>query len=357
MAESGSHQIKYPMIPRTITDIDNNWLTASLQTAEIIPAERKVIHVYQEQTGPGVAGSVYRIRIKYSKGEDPPAAIVKLHSPDSFALQRFPNKLATESGFYRDIGNQSGVKVPKCYYNAYAPKEGKFCIIMEDIGKGIETISASIRFTEPQWHCLLRDIANMHAKWWQSPKLKSFNWIRTLKTDAEDRLKLLHSFMPVFIPKWSSELIPEILDLFKNLPELFRKATDYVRSSPSTLIHGDLNPGNLIWGEAGNILSLTILDWQDIIFGPAARDVSSVLSYTQLESHSSAVRYYLDVLEEHGIEYSKERFQNELAACSLFGAFVAAGRGVLGTYEQDNVCRRLIANRGESWLQAVKVFC
>ena len=148
-----------------------------------------------------------------------------------------------------------------------------------------------------------------------------------------------------------------MLDLFKMLPELFRKATDYVMSSPSTLIHGDLNPGNLIWNENYIGLSLTILDWQDLIFGPAARDVSSVLSYTQLESHSSAVRYYLDVLEGHGIEYSKERFQSELAACSLFGAFVAAGRGVLGIVEQDNACRRLIANRGESWLQAVNVFC
>ncbi|MBN1683039.1 aminoglycoside phosphotransferase family protein [Candidatus Bathyarchaeota archaeon] len=355
MATTESNQFKYPMIPRTITDVDDDWLTAAFQKSGIITTECKVVQVKPEKTGPGVAGSVHRISLSYTNGEGPQSAIVKLHSCDSFALQRFPNKLATESGFYRDIGDQSGVKVPQCYYNAFLPTEGSFCIIMEDVGKGIETISASIRFSEQQLFCLLSEIANMHAKWWQSTKLESLNWIRPLKTDADDRLKLLQSFIPEFIPKWSSELTPEMLELFKNLPELFKKATDYVMSSPRTLIHGDINPGNLVWNEAGEVLSLIILDWQDIIFGPAARDVSSILSYTKPESHSTAVTYYLDVLNKHGIEYSSERFQNELVACSLFGAFVAAGRGVLGTVEQDNACRRLIANRGYAWVQAAKL--
>jgi len=357
MAATKSNQVKYPMTPQTITDIDDAWLTLAFQKSGIITAENKIIQVNHEKTGPGVAGSVHRIRINYSNGEGPQSAIVKLHSRESFALQRFPNKLATESGFYRDIGDQSGVKVPKCYYNAYLPTEGSFCIIMEDVGKGIETISANIRFSEQQLFCLLKEIANMHARWWQSPKLEALNWIRTLKTDAEDRLKLLQSFMPEFMPKWSSELTPEMLDLFKNLPDLFKKATDYLTYSPKTLVHGDVNPGNLIWREAGDGLSLTILDWQDIIFGPAARDVSSVLGYTKPESHIPAIKYYLEILHEYGVEYSRERFTNEVTACSLYGAFVAAGRGVLGTVEQDNVCRSLIVTRGERWLQAAKLFC
>ena len=168
-------------IPRTLNDINPSWLTATLHKSKVIPDQCKVVKIAPEKTGPGVAGTVFRLRILYENGEGPSSLIVKLSAGDSFALQRFPNKLETEVGFYRDIGNECGANVPKCYYAANDLKTGSFCIIMEDSGKGIDTISSSIRLTEPEWHCLLNETAKMHAKWWQSPKAASLPWMRTFK--------------------------------------------------------------------------------------------------------------------------------------------------------------------------------
>lgn len=156
-----------------------------------------------------------------------------------------------------------------------------------------------------QAEAVVREMANLHASYWQSPRLAShLGWLRS--GDHNRNLALERLVCEVSLPRARRkfrDLIPE--DLFR-----IGRAVDRARpriealgaAPPQTVIHGDAHLGNLYFegSRAG------FLDWQVVQRGQGIRDVAYFLvtsTPTKLrQAHQrDLLRLYVDALAVLGI--------------------------------------------------------
>ena len=82
------------------------------------------------------------------------------------------NYYGREIGFYRDCAHDCGVKVPQCYSAESVQEDNRFAMIIEDLAPAspVDQVEGC-SFEESAK--VMRAFADLHAHWWNSPKLKS----------------------------------------------------------------------------------------------------------------------------------------------------------------------------------------
>ena len=85
------------------------------------------------------------------------------------------NYYGREIGFYRDCADDCGVKVPRCYSAESVQEDNRFAMIIEDLAPAspVDQVEGC-SFEESAK--VMRAFADLHAHWWNSPKLKSIGW-------------------------------------------------------------------------------------------------------------------------------------------------------------------------------------
>ena len=121
-----SHPIEEPEVkmPLVADDLTPEWLNRVLQPmlgdSRIIDFEAKIIGV-----GEGFLGQLARLslRLDTENHSVPHTIVAKFAStkPETREFAREQNYYAREIGFYRDIGQDVGIKVPLCHYSQHLP--------------------------------------------------------------------------------------------------------------------------------------------------------------------------------------------------------------------------------------------
>jgi broad specificity phosphatase PhoE/thiamine kinase-like enzyme len=304
-------------LPKTVDDLSTDWLQKTmspyLDGATITGFTQQVIGV-----GEGFMGQLARVALTYAEDTDtaPHSLIAKFASTrsDTREMARDQNLYRREIGFYRDIGQDVGIRVPVCYYSDFDEETQYFVMLLEDMAPG-EPSDQVVGTSKETSRQVIEHFAKLHAKWWNSDKLANYDWAKWLinEMSMDEGLARLRESIEQAEETGTFDAYPEMKRLMYLLPPLFRMqpAPPY----PFSLTHGDLRSDNIIQPSA-NGGEFCVLDWQLAGKGDPANDIArwmaqSIAIEDRKETEQELLKLYHDKLLEHGVTgYSYKKFIN-----------------------------------------------
>jgi hypothetical protein len=292
-------------IPKTPQALSAEWLTAALQ-AHVASVEYEPI-----AAGVGFLGKLGRLRLRSADGAGLPATLIaKQPTLDEKSRQlammfRFYDREVT---FYRDIGAQAGIRVPRLHYGASNPATGDFVLLLEDLapatlGDQLEGCSAA------QARAAVVAIAKCHARWWQDPKLAGFAWLPATNDPIHHFAQpAFQQCWPAFVQFVGDRLSPALKRTGEALGGNVIRMLDGVAGWPQTLVHGDYRADNLFFGGSdSNESAIAAVDWQVSSRGGGVFDLAYFMSgnvtpATRRAIEKDLLALYVQTLKGNGVE-------------------------------------------------------
>ena len=304
-------------LPKAVDDLSTDWLQKTMSPytdgATITGFTSQVIGI-----GEGFMGQLARIALTYAEDTHiaPHSLIAKFASTrsDTREMARDQNLYRREIGFYRDIGQEVGIRVPVCYYSDFDEETQFFVMLLEDMAPGepSDQVAGTSKETSRQ---VIEQFAKLHAQWWNSDKLDGYDWAKWLinEMSMDEGLARLRESIEQAEETGTFDAYPEMKRLMYLLPPLFRMqpAPPY----PFSLTHGDLRSDNIIQRSARGG-EFCVLDWQLAGKGDPVNDIArwmaqSISIEDRKETEQELLKLYYDKLIEHGVTgYSYKAFIN-----------------------------------------------
>ena len=289
--------MKLPTTPEAITP---EWLTHALgwsvQSVEVEPVP----------AGSGFVGQAAHLRLTYDRPEEgaPTAMFAKLSSPVPEVREQLRSigLFETEAGFYRDLGPEIPVRIPRAYAAIYSDDTAESLLLLEEIGH--------MRFGDNVTGCspedarlVIRTLAELHAHFWNSPRLKRLAWLRTADHDVASATPLYEAMLPAFEQRFAEIVPASALHAARTLGQGFGEWMQQQGTGPQTLAHGDFRPDNFAFDEQGPV----VFDWQGLRRSRGTRDLAYFLAFgVAVEQRRSTehdlLHLYHETLLENGVK-------------------------------------------------------
>ena len=301
-------------LPLTADELTVEWLDFALGD---IRGEHHVLNFEHEiiGVGEGLMGQLARVSLVYddTQASAPKSIIAKFASTAlrTREMAREQGYYQREISFYKDIGNDVGIPTADCYFAQHLEESNHFVILLEDLAPAV--ISDQIKGTckqDSEW--VIKSMARMHAKWWNSDQLANYEWAQPLINvmPAEQGLVLINEAIQQAEERGTFDRYGEMKRLMKFLPALFRMEPP--PPYPFTLCHGDVRSDNLFCpSEQGG--NYALIDWQLSGIAQPAGDLARWLSQSitieqRRETEQDLLKLYHKCLVENGVtDYSYKR--------------------------------------------------
>ena len=309
---------KFPTDPNDLTP---EILTAAISSERpgLIVERLEVVQAFYAATGQASTADRVILNLDYAKeaasaaaAEGLPRRVVlktMLVSPHAPAVM-----YETEVRFYREIRPLVPFETPAYYGSLFDPESGQFGIVLEDLTeRGVVFPNVTMPTSMGQIRSLLRNLAALHAKYWESPKLVTdFAWMATPKGGGmEELFKGIVAVIMGHIEKepWRGEILEPIGRSVPDLhADMLKVAAGPLEDGPRTLLHGDTHIGNTyrVDGE-GDGDETGLLDFQLSLRGCYSRDLTYILttalSIEERRKHErELIEFYLGELARGGVE-------------------------------------------------------
>ncbi len=305
-------------IPSTPDSISPEWLTSVLRSSGAIEnSEVKSISVIPVAAGSGFVGQAARLHLEYDRKESgaPSTVFAKLSSADPAVREklRTVGLYATEAGFYRDVAVSKALpmRVPRPYLSLYDDASAASILLIEDLGDARFGDNAT-GLSPADARIAIRQLARVHAHFWEAPQLREFDWLRSLADDTAARSALYRAMLPQFEKRLAEFVTPSLLEAAKTLADVFTGYTHQYSLGPHTLIHGDYRADNFAFRAISENEGFVVFDWQTSRRSCGARDVAYFLAGSmptgqRRDTGKSLVKLYYETLLAEGVkDYSAE---------------------------------------------------
>jgi hypothetical protein len=234
---------------------------------------------------------------------------IKMHvqTEAGMPIVRMLNAYSRELYFYTSFANDVPMKSPKCFGvwtdgNGVDMGDGavveSFNLMMENLAEEHTDFDTAKNIpTTDEFKRIILSVLPMHVKYWKHPIItqKPFSDSGT-KFDHYEKLRPLMSMLPKCWPAVRAK-VPELAGWGTTWPAEFNKMLSFIdrfalnheeyshltaemeklhQSRPMTLIHGDLNAGN-IWKSKANAEDLVFTDFQLLKMAPIGFDFGIML--------------------------------------------------------------------------------
>jgi aminoglycoside phosphotransferase (APT) family kinase protein len=321
--------------------VDAGWLTTVLGPEVLGSAT--IVTVTQRRIGEGRGhlGLSIRVDLDYSTTVPgvPGSVVVKLpaETPESVETARRGRLYEREFRFFTELAPRTDVRAPRCFAAAFDPDTDDYALVFEDVTGRLE-IDQLIGCPLPQAEQVLRQLAGLHASWWQHTDLSRRDWLTTFT--SEHRLANLHGLFVAGWPRMCAELgdrlPPEAAKIGARVAEAFIPTLRRFDEHPQTLLHGDARLDNFMFDAGEARAPVVLLDWQNVGRGPAIADIgyflAQNLSATAIREHSKdLLASYHSELVHHGLhDVTIEALADSLWQALPVSFAVAASLFVLG---------------------------
>lgn len=289
------------------------WLTQALRSSGTIGDETRVVsfELLNPEGGPGIAGQHARLGLAYDRAEAgaPHTVFAKFSMTDPEVRQALHGykMFLREVKFYRELANQVPIRTPRCYYSDLDMETGECVLLLEDLSgwKGGSFVAGC---SPREAESVVRELARLHAAWWESPRLAqldyaeadsaNFEWFRaTFLQNWEPFLARTAGRLPAGLAEASERVarrVPEVLTRLNHAP-------------PRTLFHYDPHLDNLFFRTTDDGgLSVAAIDWQLYFIGRGVYDVAYFLAGnlspdTRRSHEAGLLRMYHELLLEGGV--------------------------------------------------------
>jgi thiamine kinase-like enzyme len=315
-------------IPATCPELTSRWLTAALCEGGVLrDASVTSVRVEPIGVGSGFMSDIARLAPVYDRpGVAAPATlIVKLLPQDEHRrnMSNFARLSEREICFYREIASETPLRTPRCYFSAMDLAEHRYVLLLEDLAPacaGDQVAGCSVAEAELAVHGL----AELHATWWESPKLGALTWMPQL-TGVHPSVE---GWWQSMWERCSERCGGTLPDVVLRIGEQFGRnamwALSQLEGGPQTIAHGDFHLDNLFFGESSEGRTLAVADWQLATRGRAAFDLAYFLSGSlppvDRRAHElRLLREWHELLVERGVRgYGFERALEDYRLSTLF---------------------------------------
>lgn len=317
-------------------NVEAGWLAAAL-SASGLPVDDNLASV-QARTldqGLGAFSRLVRLDLTYR---------VPLHLPPSLVL-KLPSDVAVnderarafdlyrrEALFYRDVAPTLTLRVPRCYWSNLDIEPHRPALLIEDLGSWSRADQLA-GISVAQARQAVRSLAEMHAQWWEAPRLGHVPWLPCLGGWTKGELvRTYRAHWPGFVARYARELPPGSLDAGERLCDELEPLLHETAAPPRTLIHGDFRADNLFLDDDATG-AVAVIDWQLCCRGRGAFDIAYFLCQSMPESarrrhEASILRTWHDALLQQGVR----RYSFDDAVCDYArGVQLCVAYAVVGT--------------------------
>ncbi len=279
----------------------------------------------------GLVGSVARIHVQYdpASASGPSSLIVKWPSTESEDGRELSS---VEAKFYSNrIPDSSSIRTPEVYYCGLDEQTKRSCLLLEDVGdRGfVRQIDGCSKEEATR---AIRQIAKLHARWWNRELPPHLNWIRP---PGQSRVGLLcKRWIQSYPGAW-----PAVLGwLPRRLRERYDDIGARLISGPRTIVHGDFHSQNVAFREGEG--DCTLIDFQFVQHASGMLDVARFLATSpptdvRRAIESDVLGEYHSSLEAGGVEdYDFDRCVDAFRAALLWNLSTPLALHIVGIMTQ-----------------------
>jgi aminoglycoside/choline kinase family phosphotransferase len=199
----------------------------------------------------------------------------------------------------------------------------------------------------------IREIAKLHAAWWDNPRLDELAWLPKLDAKHYRRVQdEIREKWPALVAKVGDQCPPGLLAIGAALQEQLARVCSTLGEQPRTVIHYDFHIANMLFQAKGGTVPLAVIDWECTMQGRAAHDVARLFGSNLDEDVRRAEE--MDLLAEYhgklragGVEnYSFEAcfadYRRSLLDC-LARAIIAVGGAAIHPLRTRKLLRYWVA--------------
>lgn len=292
-------------LPNRIEQIDAEWLT------KILSANYPGTVVTEVHHGTVISGTATKVRLLLSYNDEghrhrlPPTMWLK----GGFIRHdyTYDRSFVQEAIFYGTWAKELDINIPASYWSDW--EEGvQGLVLLEDLAGRNATFGEASKglISIDQQAQTLDMLAKMHARWWESPRLKTLRNFSNAWEAAEDIV------MTMLAPDYFEKMINDrrcdaYVGPYRDRDRIIaglKKQWAWGRKVPQVFSHGDAHLGNMFFEQDG---TPGYLDWQAWQEGPYMHDVSySIVGHISVEDRRHAekdlLKGYLAALKKYGVE-------------------------------------------------------
>lgn len=293
-------------LPETPEEITAELLNAVLEPSvdwngpQIVALEMQVLE--------SPSGNAFRADLEFEDGRHD-SVFLKMHNASVLAVARMD--YYGEVYFYREVASKSGVPTPKTYFAEWDEVNARQLIIQEFLtGGSIGTAETLLEQRDQER--ILSVLAEMHARWWNSPELEQLTGIRTGEQAMESGRKQFQSGKldgRKFLERFGDHVHPKIAELYRTVYTGDIGTRLRNGFSPNiTLCHYDISAKNIFLPD--DLQKRTVLfDWGLVVRGYVGVELAQFLATTtdpaEHDRLSDLLRFYHSALSAGGIaDYS-----------------------------------------------------
>lgn len=339
-------QRKHTLVSELI--VDAHQLTSALLT-KILMRNRALltgsVQTVELQHADSVTSRIVHLHLSYEEGSTgslPAALMLKMCAAENTGFG--PSEVYYYTHDYVALAH---APIPVCYDSCYSAEQQRYHILMDDLS-GTHRNNWEIRPTRFYGEQVARAAATLHAFWWDEKRLAEGGIHFPVETDIEryiahirpGLIPLLEDTRGVIDPSWAAALS----EIFEQHPA---KMLDRLRNkSGYTLLHGDLNPGNILSPRADQanqpdslptyFIDRQPFDWS-LTTWLGVSDISYVMVHWWEPEIRRALEYdvlscYHDALLHTGVnDYTWEELLYDYKLCAVQSIYVAVEWCVLAS--------------------------
>lgn len=269
------------MIPNSFADITAEWLTTALHCSGHLK-NQKVLSRRIEPIGEsaGFASRIGRITLTI----DPPTSnvprtlILKMAVPSDDAARSdlLREKYLREAQFYSIVWPHAGVRTPACYFVAHRPEPPGIVLLLEDL-RAARFGDAAAGWSLEEAEQVVDALADLHATWWNDPRLSDWDWLAPVG-EAAAQLEKLESRRTMFLGRYGADLSTELRELTERLGPAQRGLLARLGGPPTTLLHVDTHLDNIAFVSSNGRTDAVLFDWQGAGRGLGVFDLALFLT-------------------------------------------------------------------------------
>jgi Ecdysteroid kinase-like family len=215
---------------------------------------------------------------------------------------------ANEVSFYNRLRPELDIEAPRGLGGYFDPATQRYALVLEDLSlKSAHFPSVMQDIGLDDVRKVLRTLARLHARYWQSPRFKTdLSWVQThTQGDVEDLMNGLISdsiAAEIQKEKYKRELVGRMRTSEPELRAGVAALKRHQSTLPQTLLHGDSHIGNTyLTADSGGLL-----DWQIMVRGYAMHDVTYFITTAlpielRRKTERELLAFYRDSLQAHGV--------------------------------------------------------
>jgi hypothetical protein len=331
------------------------WVNAALRQGGL---QVNVTAVESEQIGIGQIGACFRLHLRHDGGA-PDTLIAKTAAGTAEQRARVGNGYRTEVNFYTKLAKMARLRIPQCFYAAISDDLLSFTLLLEDAYPAVPG-NQNEGCDMAQAHAALRNLAGLHAPFWNNPVLaEEASWLGNYHEANINMICQIQAHAVArFTEHYQDRLSQEEIDLLHSAAAL---TGPWLRSAdgPRSLLHGDYRVDNLMFPPEhdGTVMAV---DWQTMDVGLPTRDLAYFIS-TALPSElrrvheQDLVSSYHEQLVAYGVQdYSLETCRIDYQRGMLQAPVIVILGWLVATGERSEKSEQMFVSLAHRMCSALK---